>query len=222
MDSKSHHTLSWKVMSNSTRLRRMFMFLAIGNLAWIIWSMVMVEVTLNYNHVANVLGENGRIFFPSQLIPMTIGICGLVRVGYLRFEQWRDPVGKKPSLENDGPMPQKQSTFPKGRDVFRMFAPETPPGPITKVESEEALPQVFEDSDLDSDMAGQAAWWRYTVAWLPWLNSVKQWWAFRQPVKQPVIGPHDHVEPAHILSPPAGDLQAGNKPQTRKEQEKGE
>jgi hypothetical protein len=192
----------------------MFMFLSIANLVWIIWSMVMIEVTLNYNHVANVLGENGRIFFPSQLIPMTIGICGFIRVGYLRFEQWRDPEGRKPSLEDDEPMPQRQSTIPRGKDIFRMFAPVSPPG-VMKMTSEESLPQEFEDSDIDKDMEGQPAWWRYTVAWLPWLNTVKQWWALRQPVKQPVIGPHDHVEPAHILTPPGDDVKSGERLQRR-------
>jgi hypothetical protein len=183
------------------------MFLSIGNLVWIIWSMVMIEVTLNYNHVANVLGENGRIFFPSQLIPMTIGICGFIRVAYLRFEQWRSPVDTKPSLAEDPPMPEKQSTLPKGKTFFRMFSPGTYPGPLTKGDREEELKQVFEDSDLDPDMEGKPAWWRYLVAWLPWLQAVNQWWAFFRQPTAPILEPQDQLEPAHILDPSQADLE---------------
>jgi hypothetical protein len=191
----------------------MFIFLATGNLLWIIWSMIMIEMTLNYNHVANVLGENGRIFFPSQLIPLTISVCGFFRVVYLRWEQWRNP-GFKPSLADDPPVPQKQSTIPKGKSFFKMFSPGTlPPGAITPGggDVQESVKMVFEDSDLDPDMEGQPAWWRYLASWLPWLAALRQWWNFSKESPTPIMSQRDILEPSHKLRPPESDLEQGRR-----------
>lgn len=45
----------------------------------------------------------------------------------------------------------------------------TPKGAETKERS------AFEDGDLDEDMVGKSAGWRYLIAWLPWLQAASCW-----------------------------------------------
>jgi hypothetical protein len=130
----------------------------------------MCETTLNYNHVQSVLGRNGRIFFPSQLLPMIIGLCGLVRILYICFERWRSPDDIKPSLADRPVTPTRAATVPRAKSWLRAFAPRSNASntaPVTR--------EAFEGSDLDVDMIGQPAWWRYLVAWLPWLQAASYW-----------------------------------------------
>jgi hypothetical protein len=130
----------------------------------------MCENTLAYNQIESVLGSNGRIFFPSQLLPMTIGLCSLIRILYLRFERWRSPEDIKPSLADTPETPTRAATVPKGKGWLRAFAPGT------HVDgTKPTVTHMFEDSDLDESMVNQSVRWRYLVAWLPWLQATSVW-----------------------------------------------
>ena len=59
-----------------------YLGLSCFNLFWIIFAMVSIEVTLNLNHMNNVLGTLGLIG-AGQLIPLAIGLISLVRVLYM-------------------------------------------------------------------------------------------------------------------------------------------
>ena len=146
--------------------------------------MVTCEFTLNYNHVKEVLGENGRIFFPSQLIPMVIGACGLVRVSYLRIGQWRSPTDSKPSLDSVPSTPTRKVTLPKGKSFFKIFAPATQYSASGHLEGEGKRPNI-EDDKVDEEMVGKPPWWRYLVSWLPWLQAATQWWKTRNDPSSP-------------------------------------
>jgi len=155
---------------NYFQLKWIFYVLRIVNLFSIIFSMIMVERTLQYNHIESVLGSNGRIFFPSQLLPFTIGLCSLVRVMYLRFEMWRSPEDIKPSLADNQSLPTRAATTPRGKRWLKVFAPRT------QIEGASSIARrTFENSDVDPDMRDQATWWRYLVAWSPWLYAVSYW-----------------------------------------------
>jgi len=101
---------------------------------------------------------------------MIIGLCGLLRILYIRFEKWRSPEDIKPSLSDRPTTPTRAATVPRGKGWLRAFAPRT--------EIEGTAPKAkdtFEDGDLDIDMIHQPAWWRYFVAWLPWLHAASSW-----------------------------------------------
>jgi hypothetical protein len=154
----------------------------------------MCENTLNYNHVESVLGRNGRIFFPSQLLPMIIGLCSLVRILYICFERWRSPEDIKPSLADRPVTPTRAATVPKGKSWLRAFAPRS--------HTDDMAPKTrasFEGSDLDVDMVGQPAWWRYLVAWLPWLQAASYWF------KEEKLEHAEHI----ARSPKNYDLESG-------------
>lgn len=53
------------------------------NLAWLLWSIITVEMTLNLNHVKGVLGgSNNTLASPGQLLPFLVGFCGILRTCY--------------------------------------------------------------------------------------------------------------------------------------------
>lgn len=127
--------------------------------------MVLVEFTLNYNHVKAVLGPGGRIYFPSQLIPMIIGAFTLCRVIYKRIEKARDPDEEPEEGERTfGPLRRISS----GKDAIKIFAPLTYVArPVRK-----APPK---DTDLDERMENEHLWIRYVVSIFPWLSLLPRW-----------------------------------------------
>ncbi|OCT50383.1 hypothetical protein CLCR_07054 [Cladophialophora carrionii] len=151
--------------------KEIFYFLRIGNLIWILWSMILVECTLNFNHVKAVLGPGNRIFFPSQLIPMIIGCFSFVRLMYKVLEQWRDP-DDEPSLPNDPRLTGTRQEFPGTKRFFKVFAP-----PTNALNRRPQLPEDMppEDTDMDELLQGEPIRLRYLVTWLPWL-SLLPWW----------------------------------------------
>ncbi len=158
------------------RLRRLFYFLRVANFLWIVWSMITVECTLNFNHVKGVLGPGNRIFFPSQLIPMIIGAFSFVRLGYKLLEKWRDP-DDEPSLPQDAHTSmftdpensERSQAFPSKSRMFKLFAP---PTDTLNHAPKEAPP---EDNDIDDLMRDKPPRLRYLVSWLPWLSLLHRW-----------------------------------------------
>lgn len=149
----------------------MFNCLRVANLLWIVWSMVVVEITLNYNHVKEVLGPGNRIFFPSQLIPLIIGCFSIIRLGYKVLKKWRDP-DDDPSLPVDPRTSGTRQEFPPKFRIFKLFAPPTDvlhaaPGPLRHPPPR--------DGDIDRVMEAAPVRLRYLVSWLPWL-SLLHWW----------------------------------------------
>ncbi|KAH8899785.1 hypothetical protein GQ53DRAFT_835835 [Thozetella sp. PMI_491] len=154
------------------QLRRLFFFLSSYTLIWMIFSMTTVEMTLNYNKMLQVLGWRGHFWFPSQLIPAVIGACGLLRVLYVGFEQWRSPTDAEPSLPRDVPIdPGQGVTMPHGRSAFRLFAART----LANATNVYSSKYDHHDDEMDPLLEGQAAWLRCLVSYLPWLVLVR-WW----------------------------------------------
>jgi len=83
---------------------------------------------------------------------------------------WRSPEDIKPSLADKPITPTRAATTPRGKRWLKVFAPRT------RVEGASSIARrTFEDSDVDLDMLGQPGWWRYLVAWLPWLEAASYW-----------------------------------------------
>ncbi|KAK3369972.1 hypothetical protein B0H63DRAFT_485866 [Podospora didyma] len=88
-------------------LKVMFTFLRIANLFWLLFSAVTVELTLNFNHVHNVLGggDNGAggLNLPSQLLPFLVGLFSFIRINYALFKsKWGpDSAKSKESADKD-------------------------------------------------------------------------------------------------------------------------
>ncbi|KIW00119.1 uncharacterized protein PV09_08301 [Verruconis gallopava] len=157
------------------QLKMSFWVSSTFNLFWVIFTIVSCEYTLMYNHIQSVLGENGRIFFPSQLIPFAIGICGLIRVLYLFFEDWRS-VDHSPSLGHTPSMPKRVLTMPRGKDLLEILAPATQPqeGTVPAEVVKHKRPH-FEENELDEEIVGKPLWWGLMVSYLPWLQPVAMW-----------------------------------------------
>lgn len=167
---QTSHMLHIATGYNYRELRLIFQALRAFNFFWMAWSMITVEFVLNYNHVDSVLGPGGRIYFPSQLIPMIIGAFSFVRLVYLKFEKIRyneaEPtatVAREPTIEGS-PQPK-----PKGKDLVRLFAP---PKGVPRTASDFEPPK---DTDIDRRVQHDPTWLRYLVAYLPWLSLLPRW-----------------------------------------------
>ncbi|KYG40601.1 hypothetical protein M433DRAFT_28108 [Acidomyces richmondensis BFW] len=60
-----------------------FRFVSIGNLVWIVFSVISVEMTLNWDFVTEVQSRSHNIGTPSQLLPLLIGLFQFVRIAWL-------------------------------------------------------------------------------------------------------------------------------------------
>lgn len=131
--------------------------------------MVTVEMTLQYNHVKNVLGPGGRIYFPSQLIPMILGGFTFVRLIWKKIAQSRrrNPIDSSIKESSSPAAPQRVST---SKSLMKLMSP---PSPVVKKEETEH----FKDKDIDSRMVTAGPGWRMLVSYLPWLSLLPR---FRQ------------------------------------------
>lgn len=124
--------------------------------------MLTVEMTLNYNHVKAVLGPGGRIYFPSQLIPMILGGFTFTRLVWKKFVQSRQRNSVDPPIEQPlSPTPEKGVSTT--RNLMTLMSP---PSPVVK---KERAPK-FEDKDIDSRMLTAGPGWRMLVSYLPWIS----------------------------------------------------
>lgn len=133
----------------------------------------MVELTLNWNHVTQVLGPNGNITYPAQLLPMMIGALSFARICWLLFKRWHFP---EPDCceENEHQVPQQQKTAIPPQPTFETFKEVVSPlsSSFTQVESTNADVGKEQDTSL---MRTRGPVKRYLVAYLPWLSQFDSW-----------------------------------------------
>jgi hypothetical protein len=160
------------VLTYICRLKFLFNILRIFNIFWIIFCAVMIEMTLNYNHMLQALEQYGHIGVPAQLLPLLVGTLSFARVlwliyaegkkrakeasdnGQARFE--RRETETKPSLHNG---------YGLGFNFLKIFSPSARPrdAPIFELDAP-ALPPLLRP-------------WhhRYLVALFPWLSTFRFW-----------------------------------------------
>jgi len=152
--------------------------------------MLLIEFTLNYNHVSIVLGgtQYVQVHLPAQLIPLLIGIFGFVRISYLRFEQWRSPGSIEPSTVSTEAEPRPSRTFRFGVDVLKAFSPAM---------ARQRTIKRHDPSDVDG-MQKRRPWpIRYLVSWLPWLSLLTPFHA--EPEVEKGVMPGGRVHPSTAL-----------------------
>lgn len=66
----------------------MYKFLRIANPIWLLWSVLTVEFTLNFNHIEGVLGgPQNSLSTPGQLLPLLVGGFGFIQVLYVILKE---------------------------------------------------------------------------------------------------------------------------------------
>jgi hypothetical protein len=134
------------------------------------FSVLMVEMTLFYNHATAVLGgpDDNELHLPSELLPLLIGAFGFLRTCWLKFEEWRSPSNPDPSMAEDPPEHARRSrTMRVGVRWFEAFSERLAVDAEKRAEHEAA--------ELDELERGRSRPERYLVAWLPWLSLLKRW-----------------------------------------------
>lgn len=124
--------------------------------------MITIEMTLNYNHVKSVLGPGGRIYFPSQLIPMILGGFTFVRLMWKKIVESRSqsPVTKSAQDLSSAEPAEDIST---SKSLMKLM---TPPSPVPKTEKA----RNFQNADIDPRMRDTSLGWRLLVSYLPWFS----------------------------------------------------
>jgi hypothetical protein len=130
----------------------------------------MVEVTLNWNHVTQVLGPNGNITYPGQLLPAMIGALGFLRILWLLFRRWQFPEADS-SEERQG-ADQKIG-------VSRVDPFDTPQEGLGLLSSPSNYPEdrkvVIGQEQKTSTVRRRPLMMRYLVAYLPWMSQFDFW-----------------------------------------------
>jgi hypothetical protein len=140
-----------------------------ANLLWLIFSGLLVEFTLTFNHITAVLGgpHDNELHLPSELLPLLMGAFGFVRICWLKFEDWRSPGDTDPSLAKSDDLPHRSRTLRFGKRMLQVFS-----ASLAKDEARKAEHDANEVDELEKNKSRIS---RYLVAWLPWLSLLKHW-----------------------------------------------
>jgi hypothetical protein len=124
---------------------------------------------LNFNHVTAVLGGplDNELHLPSELLPLLIGAFGFVRISWLKFEEWRSPGDRDPSVVKSADLPRRSRTLRFGVAMLQVFSASLATDAVRKAEHDAA--------ELDELEKNRSRASRYLVAWLPWLSLLKYW-----------------------------------------------
>lgn len=145
----------------------MYRFLRVGNLIWLLFSAVTVEVTLNFNHVHGVLGgrHDGGLQLPSQLLPFLVGLFSFLRIMYvlLKAKFGRD---KEEEKNNTGENKKSDDTGSVIEAAVIVVPDDQTP---TQLESGGNTHPPRADS---YQIIARSLPVRYLVGWLPWLGLV--------------------------------------------------
>lgn len=151
------------------RLDFLFKLHRIYNLIWIGFSITQVELTIKWNHVINVIGPNGNLSYPAQLLPLLIGALSFVRIWWLMFKQWRDgPEGCCDENEAGGEKAGLGPGAAAAPDAGLGIMPSSPAYP----NATNAAGGGFDGASM---VANKRFLTRYLVAYLPWLSQFEFW-----------------------------------------------
>ena len=144
----------------------------------------MVEMTLNYNKVKNVISLLDT-FYPAQLLPMLIGAFGLLRILFLLFWLIYEPEDKEHGETATAP-PEDAQGNPSAENEIRKdrmqatdqgLEPPTKELPVSSTQ-EPILPGTAimgHDQNTNLVVIRRGLFRRYLVAWLPWLSQFPFW-----------------------------------------------
>jgi hypothetical protein len=164
----------------------------------------MVELTVIWNHVINVVGPNGNISFPAQLLPMLIGALSFVRICWLIFKQWRD--GPEDCCDENEAGGEKLGVAPG--------APNAPTAGLGIEPSSPAYPDVTTNAsggrlDDASMLANRSYVTRYMIAYLPWLSQFEFW---KNPKRHRPLQTAEEEEGHHYRDSSLAGVQTSHEP----------
>lgn len=162
--------------------------LRVGNLFWLLFSAVMAECTLNFNHVGGVLGGFGRentLALPGQLLPFLIGLFGFCQLCYTIFmEKYvnaQPPEGAALVAAIEASLQPAVVGAAKGGDggAVAEKAPSTEQPSANGDQQQQEQEQERERQEQEQQQQPpelQRSWMlRYLVAWLPWLSLLQNY-----------------------------------------------
>jgi len=151
--------------------------------------MLMVEFTLNYNHVEGVLASAG-ITNPGQLLPLLIGLLSLVRICWVLY---------------------KEQVIERREKGAKSYGP-VELGAFSRRSTAES---TGEGSSRTPD--AQKPWWyRFVLLWLPWLGTFESYrnyggqqstlpYTERAAVASDDAGDYDTVKAAYVSVRPQNE-----------------
>jgi hypothetical protein len=148
------------------------------NFFWIVFCAAIIEMTLNENHMLDVLSQNiDGLRSPAQLVPLCIGAASFLRTCYLIIHEHGKNVVE---ILHEEAIGSPTSTIYKIRravelTIHRFVFPAAMHGQNPDDHSEEALGHTGVAPENRqghySAHGNYPAWVRYAVAYLPWLAS---------------------------------------------------
>lgn len=180
-----------RAQANSTRqhrLRYVFTFCRWGNLVWMLFALIMVELTIVWNH-ATAVTDGATLSQPSQLLPFLVGALGLVRIIYIiaidtfteRAEEEED-AGEEASASHGTPQDENinntTTTAPSALPLLEKInsvtsttiARPSSAATTTTPASPVRMRPELRRAETASRILERSASVRYLVAWLPWLS----------------------------------------------------
>ncbi|KAH6685299.1 hypothetical protein F5X68DRAFT_19422 [Plectosphaerella plurivora] len=136
----------------TTELVFLYKVFRIFNIAWLIFSALMVEFTLNFNHINGVLGgPHNDLSNPGQLLPFLVGLFGFVGTLYAVIK------------DRYFPKPEEGVLSPTALDFDFSNRPISSQGRSNT-----------RDRRLDQQQEKRSVVVRYLVAWMPWLGLLQR------------------------------------------------
>jgi hypothetical protein len=151
-------------------------FLRFANLFWLIFSAITVEVTLNFNHVGDVLGGMGRentLSLPGQLLPFLVGLLGFCQLLYTIFVE--KYINKQPAEVKALEAMIEASLNPVVPDPNSPNGKREPGVDESAAENDAEGNQRAAEEHLASKELNKPTLIRYLVAWLPWLSLLRNY-----------------------------------------------
>lgn len=131
---------------------------------------VLIEMTLNENHMLQTVAKFGHIAFPAQLIPLLIGVLSFARVLWLIFLEWVDSEDAEAAAneEQGHPVvhPHRSEYANSVRGVLRLL----PPWSNTKRDRPAVATKPEDRKDRHKPIH-----YRWLVGYLPWLSIFPFW-----------------------------------------------
>jgi hypothetical protein len=117
-----------------------------------------------------VLGPNGNISYPAQLLPMMIGALSFLRICWLLFQRWLNP--EPDCCDENEVTPGKLNESNGGPPA----TPSVGLGLLSSPSSDSERPAAGTGQDYDQSITRQRSLaMRYLVAYLPWLSQFQFW-----------------------------------------------
>lgn len=173
----------------------------------------LIEITLNENHIYQVLGgtssrlKQSDLLQPGQLLPMLIGTFSFIRCLFIAYELFRYPDGDiSPSLgrHESKRMTQPQTKPTQGLNIFKLFS----------AANEAAYEEHRHYSEIKTDEDAQekeidpfyelqnrlSVFQRILVTWMPWL-SLLWFWPWTEDKGLPRLPKRQHSPTGQLSTP---------------------